>query len=661
MQQPIASRPNSGRWNPPAHTTAAPRWGRARLFCGCLAAAGALLAAGPASAQSGPRPGRIEEPVSSNEPTFVVNTKSSRMQMVERFSKIIEVEPRISRVDGFDPGVINVTALAPNRLRVQGLAPGVTTMVIVDEAGEVYSIEVFVTGDVRHLQAYIERMFPQSAVTAVKVQDSVVLRGWVTQPEHITHIVEVAEQFFPRVLNHMQVGGVQQVALRVKVMEVQRSKIRQLGFNFLYVAEDAYLTSAPGNLLQISGITSPPPSIEVAGSTFSDATMIGSIIGSNSLFEGYLEALKEEGLLKILAEPELVTTNGRPAHLLSGGEFPILVPQSLGTVTIEWREFGVRLEAVPNILGRGRVRLELEPEVSERDFTQAVTVNGTTGPGLTTRRANTQVEMKFGETFVIAGLLSMRKTAETAKVPFLGELPWIGAAFRRLRYDEAETELVIMVTPELVAPLASDQLPCGGPGLFSTTPTDRELFIDGMIEVPNYGDDCLNCAPPGVGGPGACGPQGCSPGAGLLHESMPVPGGPVIHPGAPLYDPLPTMPGPVDGVPYPAPPAEPPPAPAEPAGTTETSLWGPAMPSPTGSSGRSTPASNPFDRTHDRFQPSELGGPSTSVPAATGTSGPSGATTSRPGLIEPRPGLISPESGWQPTRERQGLIAPSMR
>ena len=659
MQQPKRSRQNSGRANPPAHTTAAPHRGRARLFFGCLAAAGALIAAEPAGAQNGPRSTRIEEPVSSNEPTFVVTTKSSRMQMVERFSKIIEIEPRISRVDGFDPSVINVTALAPNRLRVQASAPGVTTMVIVDENGEVYSIEVFVTGDVRHLQAYIERMFPQSAVSAVKVQDSVVLRGWVTQPEHITHIVQIAEQFYPNVLNQMQVGGVQQVALKVKVMEVQRSKIRQLGFNFLYLSEDSYLTSAPGNLLQISGITSPPPAIEVAASTFSDATMIGSIVGSSSLFEGYLEALKEEGLLKILAEPELVTTNGRPAHLLSGGEFPILVPQSLGTVTIEWREFGVRLEAVPNILGRGRVRLELEPEVSERDFTQAVTVNGTTVPGLTTRRANTQIEMKFGETFVIAGLLSMRKTAETAKVPLLGELPWIGAAFRRLRYDEAETELVIMVTPELVAPLSCDQIPCGGPGLFSTTPTDRELFIDGFIEVPNYGDECLNCAPPGAGGPGGCGPQGCSPGAGLLHESVPLPGGPVIHPVAPSYDPLPTIPGPVNGLPYPASPAEPPPAPAEPVRTTETSLWGPAMPSGTtsGAGGVSGSPSSPFDR----FQPSELGSPSTSAPAATGTSGPSGAATSRPGLIEPRPGLIAPESGWQPTRERHGLIAPSMR
>ena len=188
-----------------------------------------------------------------------------------------------------------------------------------------------------------------------------------------------------------------------------------------------------------------------------------------------------------------MTTSGRPANLLSGGEFPILVPQSLGTVTIEWREFGVRMEAVPIVLGNGRLRLEVQPEVSERDFSNAVQVAGTTVPGLTVRRANTAVEMNFGETMVIAGLISSRKTAETSKTPFLGELPVVGAAFRRVRYTEGETELVIMVTPELVSPLKSGQVPAGGPGLFTATPTDRELYLDGVLEVPNYGDDCPDC------------------------------------------------------------------------------------------------------------------------------------------------------------------------
>ena len=151
------------------------------------------------------------------------------------------------------------------------------------------------------------------------------------------------------------------------------------------------------------------PAVTASQNLISGTSLGFGLVNSSSIFQAFIEALKQEALLKILAEPELVTTSGRPANLLSGGEFPILVPQSLGTVTIEWREFGVRMEAVPIVLGNGRLRLEVQPEVSERDFSNAVQVAGTTVPGLTVRRANTAVEMNFGETMVIAGLISSRK------------------------------------------------------------------------------------------------------------------------------------------------------------------------------------------------------------------------------------------------------------
>ncbi len=274
-------------------------------------------------------------------------------------------------------------------------------------------------------------------------------------------------------------------------MEVQRSKIRQLGFNFLYLNQNLALVSTPGQLTQLLGLTTPfggQPSVTVG--PVSAAQIAVGLVDDNNVFQGFLEALKRESLLKILAEPTLNTSNGRPANLLAGGEFPILVPQSLGTTTIEYREFGVRLEAVPTILGGGRVRLELAPEVSERDFANSVLVGGQTVPGLTTRRVNTQVEMKFGQTYMLAGLLSLRRTATTNKIPFLGELPWVGAAFRRVNYEEGETELVIMVTPEIAGPMTPEQVPPGGPGTFTDVPTDRELYRDGMIEVPSYGNRC---------------------------------------------------------------------------------------------------------------------------------------------------------------------------
>ncbi len=221
------------------------------------------------------------------------------------------------------------------------------------------------------------------------------------------------------------------------------------------------------------------------------------------MFNGFFDALKDESLLKILAEPEMVTTNGRPSTMLSGGEFPILVPQSLGTVSIEWRQFGVRLEAVPMILGNGRVRLQLQPEVSERDFSNSVEVGGITVPALTVRRVNTEVEMQFGQTLMIAGLISSRQTAESSKIPLFGEIPWLGAAFRKVRHDDVETELVILVTPELVAPMDRDQVPQGGPGLYTDSPTDRELYFQGMLEVPSYGGPCATCNFSGAAG-GVC-------------------------------------------------------------------------------------------------------------------------------------------------------------
>lgn len=485
-----------------------------------------------------------EDGAGVGDPVVRVETPASELRLVEKFAKVVELRNRISRVDGFDPEVLTVAGVQgrPDRVRVFAVAPGVTTMVLTDEKDTPFTVEIFVTGDVRHLQAHIDRMFPQSSVKAVEVRDSVVLRGWVTQPEQITSIVEIAEQFYPRVLNQMQVGGAQQVQLKVKVMEVQRAKIRKLGFNFLYLDQNGYTASTPGRLVPLAGITAPiggQPGVTFNAQRLADPSLAFGLVGNSELFQGFLEALKQESLLKILAEPELTTTNGRPAQMLAGGEFPILVPQSLGTVTIEWREFGVRLEAVPHILGQGRVRLELQPEVSDRDFTNAVSVNGQTVPGLTTRRVNTQVTMRFGETYILAGLLSTRKTAETFKVPLLGEVPWLGAAFRRVSYDESETELVIMVTPELAAPLQPGTLPDGGPGLGTSTPLDRDLYRDGLLEVPNYGDECVGCRN-GHDGHGHPALAPVESGAGGTLPPAPAPTGPA--PAAPGLAPSPMIP-----------------------------------------------------------------------------------------------------------------------
>ncbi|MDA0283991.1 MAG: pilus assembly protein N-terminal domain-containing protein [Planctomycetota bacterium] len=425
------------------------------------------------------------------DPVFTITGSRSEVEIVERLSKVLELGKKITRVDGFDPAVLDVKALTPYRVRVQALTQGVTNLVLTDEDDLSYVVNVFIKGDARHLQAVLDNRFPDSAVEAYRVQDSVALTGWVSQPEHITQIVEIAEQFYPQVLNQMHVGGVQQVMLKVKIMEVQRTKLRRMGFDFINTTSGGgFIRSSPGQLFALADDA-------ILDSVTSSATAFG-VVGSGNAFFGFFDALKEEKLLKILSEPSLLATNGRPATLLSGGEFPILLQQTFGTTTVQWRKFGVELEAVPIILGDGRVRLEIMPSFTERDLANSSTLNGTTVPALTTRKINTQAELRFGQTLMLAGLISSRQTAETSKIPFLGELPWIGAAFRKVKYDDVETELVILITPELVSPMSADQVPRGGPGTFTTFPTDRELYFDGYIEVPNYGDGCAGCG--GIGG-----------------------------------------------------------------------------------------------------------------------------------------------------------------
>jgi pilus assembly protein CpaC len=483
----------------------------------------------PVCAQNGPptpppsppaaAPGRTAPPsarelarAAALDSVFKVTGSRSEVEIVEKLSKVLELDRKITRVDGFDPDVLDVKALTPYRVRVQALTQGVTNLVLSDEDDNPYVINVFIKGDARHLQAVLDNRFPDSAVEAYRVQDSVALTGWVSRPEHITQIMEIAEQFYPRVLNQMRVGGVQQVMLKVKIMEVQRSKLRKLGIDFRNTtASGGFLDNSPAQLF------APPDDMGMITDT---ATTAFKLVSGGDAFNGFIEALKEEKLLKVLSEPSLLAMNGRPATLLSGGEFPFLIPQAFGTNTVEWRKFGVQLEAVPIILGNGMVRLEIMPTVEERDFANATSLNGTTIPALTTRKINTQAELGFGQTLMLAGLLSSRETAETAKIPFLGELPWVGALFRKVKYDQVETELVILITPELVAPMAANQVPAGGPGTFTTFPTDRELYLDGYIEVPNYGDACFGC---GQYGACASGCQSALGGPGVVRKPFAIP------------------------------------------------------------------------------------------------------------------------------------------
>jgi pilus assembly protein CpaC len=467
-------------------------------------------AAGCAEAQSPALPAAqsVAEGVKPGEQIFQVLTPTSKLSLVELQTRVVELQRRIKVVDGFNPDVLSITALDPQRIRLRAERPGVTSVTLTDETGAAYTLEVFVEGDIRELQAYLEKFFPGSAVQATKLRENVVLRGWVTEPDQIPLMIEIARNFAPAIHNQLRVAGENLVQLNVRVMEVQRSRLRQLGFNWILNGQDYYVASTPGALVPVTEVELPfggPPGVTLSQAALANTSLQFAITGASEIFAGFLEAAQRNALLKILAEPVLVTTSGRPATILSGGEFPIPVPQGLGTATIEFREFGVRMEAVPIVLGNGRLRLDIAPEVSERDFSNAAEINGVVVPGLTTRRVNTQVEMRFGDTLMIGGLISRRKNGSLTKIPFLGTIPVLGAAFSRKQFEEAETELLIMVTPHLVTPMTPGQLPCNGPGQNSSDPTDHELYWDGMLEVDKVGemyDQGMFCPPGGPIGPG---------------------------------------------------------------------------------------------------------------------------------------------------------------
>jgi pilus assembly protein CpaC len=397
----------------------------------------------------------------------------------------------------------------------------------------------------------LKRAFPDSAITCRALQgDSILLTGYVTDNQTITQIMDVARVYSGNVINHIRVGGPQEVQLRVKILEVQRTKLRQFGVDFLAATQSAVIASSPGSIAPISGLIAPlgggAPSATMTPSTANPASLAAGFSGDTFAFTMFLQALKTEGLLKVMTEPVLVARSGEAARLSDGGEFPIPVPGGLGTVTIEFREFGVILETLPIVISPTRVKQQVTAEVSDKDTANSITLLGTTVPGITKRRVQSTVDMNFGDTMVIAGLISTRVNGTYLKTTFLGELPLIGAMFSKKQLQESEIELIILITPEFGSSLPANQVPPGGPGSFTTSPTDREMYINGMIEVPKYNNG--NC-PPGMTSRGLYNgsPQGaeepCSP---VITPGPSVPqggsGGLIAPPEAGPQTPIPPAP-----------------------------------------------------------------------------------------------------------------------
>lgn len=407
-----------------------------------------------------------------------VRVSNDQIELSVNSSRILTLDQRIPWAQVNNPDLLELHPLSPNEIQVFAKAPGVTQINLRTEDQKLYTIDATVLADSQALSAALKMLFPHSSVRVVPLTTGVILTGYVDQADHVKQIVEIAQEYYPHVINTMQVAGAQQVLLHVKVMEVSRTKMRQLGFDFskTFNAGNSMLYSGAAGLLSYPGS---PPVLTAAGQN-----VFASVLDSTGTLTAVLEAMRQDNLAKLLAEPTLVTVSGRPAQFLSGGQVPVLVPESLGTVSIDYKDYGTQIDFVPVVLGNGRIHLDVRPQVSELDPTHSVTIGSTTVPGMLMRKVETGVEMNAGQTLAIAGLVQSRVEAQVAGLPLLSELPIVGMAFRNVQEQYNEIELLILVTPELAEAVNACDMPPGGPGFGTTSPSDWELYGKGLMEVP---------------------------------------------------------------------------------------------------------------------------------------------------------------------------------
>jgi len=406
-------------------------------------------------------------------------------------SKVLRTAYAITRISVADPDVADLVLISDKEIYVNALAPGVTSLSIWGKS-RFTTATVTVEADLTLLKEKLHQILPKEKIGVEAAGDSVVLSGEVSGPVAQETALSLAAPYAggkkDKVVNLLHVGGVQQVMVEVRLAEISRTIAERIGVNFVGVGENAFGVSQINNLNTVSGILRSLTGAAGAGTTVTQAispsiTAIAGFAAGPTFWTMFFDLLKQQNLGRVLAEPNLVTTSGQKASFLAGGEYPIPVPQSgvggAATITIEYKKFGVGLDFTPTVLADDKIALKVHPIVSELDFTTTVayTSLGFTVPGLKTREMETHVEVKDGQTFAIAGLLQQNTRDIINKFPVLGDIPILGALFRSTSYQKNETELVTLVTPRLVKPMAPGQARLSTDKYIE--PSDFEIYLLG--------------------------------------------------------------------------------------------------------------------------------------------------------------------------------------
>ncbi len=353
-----------------------------------------------------------------------------------------------------NPDIADVSIRSPRLMYIFGKHTGETTLYATDAQEHVlFNITVRVIHDLSRLKSAMAELIPAGQIAVDSIDGGIILQGTVGTPAESEDARRLAVKFLGKdeeVINRLSLTAPNQVNLRVRVAEVDRAIVRQLGIDW----------NAAGNIgqLAIGVITAGFPAAALTSGTVAQTSGFynGHLATGNWDVNSFIDALATEGLVTVLAEPNLTALSGETASFLAGGQFPVPVPQASNggsVITIEFKNFGVGLSFTPTLLAGSRISMRVQPEVSQLDFTNKVVIAGQTVPGLTVRRANTTIELASGQSFAIAGLIQNNSAVTTNSIPGLGDIPILGELFRSNKFQRNETELVIIVTPYLVTPV----------------------------------------------------------------------------------------------------------------------------------------------------------------------------------------------------------------
>lgn len=429
----------------------------------------------------------------------VDTTAVEKLSLISGKSTVLRSNYPLQRVSVADPEVADFLLLSPREIYLTGKAAGTTNLTLWRENTiiAVYNLEV--SYNLSGLKEQIHAMFPaETGLKVFQMNDTIVLSGRISNANSLEQVVALAESFTPREVEKenerkekkvkclVEVGGGQQVMLEVRVAEISKQTGKRLGINFNTVNEDNrnnVVVSMLGGLTQL--VSPDEANIGTVSPTFAhlvspSVNALYRFSAQGITYTALIDALQEDGMAKVLAKPTLVALSGQSASFLAGGEFPVPVPQGLGTVAIEYKDFGVKLNFTPVVLSDNRISINVAPKVSELDFTTAVRFSGFVIPGLTSRGASTTVELGDGQSFAIAGLLNENIRDSISKYPFLGDIPVLGMLFRSRSFQKNETELVIIVTPRLVKPLdvAAQSLPTD----FYSEPDNYDIYLGSSLQ-----------------------------------------------------------------------------------------------------------------------------------------------------------------------------------